>query len=462
MNKDFLVLATIVLTAHISFAQRFEPGKSASVEICVDYALERYEPLKLAQREVHAANLRKREAFRALYPAAEGKWEETQGEAEPRSGTPEFEQKLYGVEISQPLYQGGRLFSAFGHTRAQEQAARYRYEKLRQDFVYDVYQAYYELVRLERNVKDAERLLIFAENAVVMAKKQYHLGLRRKLEYLNVSAQYNQMKYQMESARRDRSLARLHLLRLIGLDADFPLIVETEILFKDAPFGDLNQYFQTALAHRPDLQEQEQLTKAIRYSSTMAQSASRLKLHMTGFYGRSGAAYKTETFDYDPEWSVGLRLSRPFWGNTVASSGFRERTTPKIGQTERTKTETGMLSVKLLDSLGTLAEREEGEIAASRADYRLKDMKRLIISEVEDAFFNAQKAQLAVQTALKEMELGEEEVPILESARKLGEANISEVLAGRGRLNNARWAYNEALANYVLALARLNKAVGKL
>lgn len=440
-------------------AKGFEPGRPAALETCVAFALERYEPLRIAQREVKLAALKKHEALRSLFPSVEGKWEGTTGEAAPRSGTPEFEQKLYGVEVSQPLYQGGRLFGTYGQTRANERASGYQEEKIRHDFIYEVQSAYFELVRLERHTRDAERLIGFADKALEESKKQYRLGLRRKLEYLNVSAQYNQMNHQLESARRDRALARLHLLRLLGLDADFPLTVETEIAFEDPP-RDLNQSFQLAFDHRPDLKAQEEQAKVSSYAETVAASAARFKLQATGFYGRSGAAYKTEEFQYQPEWSLGLRLSRPFMGSTVASSAFRERTTPKIGQTDRTKTETATLSAKFLDSIGAYAEEEEGSIASDKADYQLKDFRRKVVSEVEEAFFDAEKAALAVQTAAKEVELGEEEIPILESARKLGEANISEVISARGRLNKARWGHTEALVNHRLALARLDKAVG--
>ena len=84
----------------------------------------------------------------------------------------------------------------------------------------------------------------------------------------------------------------------------------------------------------------------------------------------------------------------------------------------------------------------------------------LKIKEVQEAHISYEKARLQLGYAQQKIAFREEQVKILKAQASVNEALPSQVLEAVMRLTEEKVGQAQALTNYYVALAKLNKAVG--
>lgn len=420
----------------------------------VDKALAVYEPARIALEETELAMLKVKEARRNLFPGASLRGSYTTGKA-----SAEFREERAGLEVEHPLYDAGRLRDAYKQALVNLQISQKRYEKVRADFAFEVAQAYFELLAARQSVGSREQLLRTAQAVFESTRRRFDAGLVTRMEFLNVQSQLSQARFQADGARNDVAVAELKFRHRMNWDDPLPIVVPDQFPQATARVT-LADALRTAAWQRPDVQLNTLLVEFHTYEERLAQKKASWKLDLTGFAGASGGAFKTEPLQAKPDYSVALKMSKIWGGSTAAITGTKSKTSPQVGQTSRTSSNSIQGEIGILNALSGKTEIEQAHIGRMKAAQDLAETRQTLVQEVHEAYYAHQKADLTLRHAQQKEQFRTEQVKILRAQAELNEILPSQLLEAELQLSDDQVSQVQAQASYHTALARLNKTIG--
>ncbi|MDO8603123.1 MAG: TolC family protein [Candidatus Omnitrophota bacterium] len=429
----------------------------------VDIALENHMASKIAQEEIELSKLKIREAKRALYPAATANYMETTGKT---SGiTQDFTDKEYKLKFEYPLYYGWRLKYAVEQARSNLKASTLNYDKALQDLRGEVESAFYAYLACKMDLKLHKELLEETSSIFIRGKKKLELGLIIKAEFLQLESQMQQISYQVISSENELAMAKLALTQAINVkDGERAMEIIDKQPGKDLEpvmiDVSLEECIDLAFQSRPDLKSKEYMLEFNDYERKITQSKNQLKVDLTGTYGKSGGAYKSETLNMTPDWYLGLKVTKPLGGNTLSSAYTKDKTSQKHGQSTRTESVSKSVELGLLDGLQHFSEEKSAEIGYKKAMDEVQQIKDTVVKEVQDAYLNYKKGLVQVNTNMNKIKYREEELKITKARAELNEASLSELAQAHMSFTDEKAFYVEALGALHQSLAKLNKATG--
>ena len=95
-----------------------------------------------------------------------------------------------------------------------------------------------------------------------------------------------------------------------------------------------------------------------------------------------------------------------------------------------------------------------------RAKDEINKKKQEITLEVRETFFKYKKAIILMDVAKSKVEFQSKQTEVLDVRRELGEAQYSDVIEEMIKLAEERYSFIQAIADYYIAIASLNKAIG--
>jgi len=181
---------------------------------------------------------------------------------------------------------------------------------------------------------------------------------------------------------------------------------------------------------------------------------------LNGFYGRSGGAFESEDLHLREDWQAGIQLTQYFSMNTLNLSGVALQTSPKIGQTTLTASQTASGSVGILDGYKKKADAQEAAFAFHQADVQRERTQMDVGNAVREAYANWKKAQARLKMAESDLPLAKTSYGIAKIKSAHRDVALSERAIWRNRLALASAAHVEAQANLYTAVAALAHAIG--
>lgn len=475
-NKDLWIDVPIIFDAgdmegrvegegrRVKSAEEMKPEvTNLGINDAVDIALENHMASKIAQEEIELSKLKIREARRALYPAATVNYMETTGKT--ANSTQDFTDKEYKLKFEYPLYYGWRLKYAVEQAMSNLKASTSSYDKTVQDLRGEVESAYYAYMASKMDLKIHRELLDETNGIFTGAKKRLELGLITRTEFLQLESQMQQINYQVISSENELAMAKLALAQAVNLKDGEKVI---EIIDKE-PAKDLepimvdvslDECVDLAFKYRPDLKAKQYMLEFNDYERKIAQSKNQLKVDLTGTYGKSGGAYKSEPLNMNNDWYLGLKVTKPLGGNTLSTAVTKDKTSQKHGQSTRTESMSKSVEFGLLDGLQHFSEEKSAEIGYKKAQDELEQVKDGILKEVKEAYLNYKKGLVQKMTNLNKIKYREEELKITKARAELNEASLSELAQAYMSFTDERAYYIEALGALYQSLAKLNKATG--
>ena len=427
-----------------------------------DIALENSPEAKSSKEEIKVAKLKIKETFRALFPSVKLKASHTTGD---QLDTVSFTEELYGVEAEHPLYQGGRLKLTYEQSKVNLNLAGARYRKVENEIDYKVAESYYSVVTSIMNVRLQKDLLEDAKGVLDKAERRYQHGLSTQLEMLNVKSNYNQIQFQLATADRDLALARFKLKQAMALEPGVESIdlseVDTELPFRVIDV-DLAHCLQLAAENQPDIAVNKLLVESNDYEERITKGKEGLKVDLTGWYGAADSYYDTEPKNLETDWSVGFKVTKPFGVVTPSYSFTKDKTSRKIGQTDRTGSmvHSGELAILDKDTMSIKSEIAEAKVNKMKAENDLIQTRNQTELDVKEAYYNYQEAILQVKNAIEKVRFQEEAVKVAKAQAQLNEALQSQQIEALVKLTDEKSVYVKALSDYNLSIAKLNKAIG--
>ncbi len=425
---------------------------------CLDVAYSNSIAMQIANEDLNLARFKVKEAGRNLFPSMVLKWNEVRGEAVRETGTPDFQERTYGVEMGQPIYQGGRLNAIFQQAKIGLKMAETNFNKIRNDLKYEVRNSFYNMLGNKLKIKKVEGLAKRCKNLLRLSSEKYRSKLITKLEHLNASFIYETIQYQLNSIGRDLSIAQLNLELIMNIEP-VPLELVEEIKINPLDTS-LEHCLALALSNRPELSLAELEVETRDLDRRVAKSENRLKIDLIGFYGRSGGAYKTEPLELDNDWSFGIKVTKALGGSTLSTSGTSDETSPKLGQTTRTKSEAAFAKFSILDNLLRFSKEKEAEVKYRKAEDEFDKKRDKVIQEVHEAYYNCQKALEQMESSKEEIELRKENLKIAKYKNRHNLLEISDVMKAEEEFTDAYLNQIDARIFYIQSLADLNKTIG--
>lgn len=423
-------------------------------------ALENHPSVQLAMEEADLAELKKDEAARALWPSVTLKGERTDGFAVRELGTPGFREVSYGVQASQPLLQGGKLYRTYRQSKAAWQSAAAKELKARQEVLFALRESTWNYVKALRARDAYKKALQDLEGEKKMADKLVGQDVISRQVHMSVTAQHGQARLALDGAEAELTARLWQWTAALGLTSPPEFLPEQTVPAPARTDLTMEDCLKKSEELHPDLLVQAAATEAALQGSKAGKSLYYPRLSANGFYGRSGGNFNSEPLEIREDWQAGLQLSQYFGGSTANVSGFHQKTSPKIGQTSRSESRTLSASLGIYDALKQKTERREAIFGHHQAAVQMDRTRMEVANGVREAYANWRKALAQLALAQNELSLTQSDHAIAKVKSAHREVPLSERALSRNKLAQAEAAHADAQAGYNTAVAALSRATG--
>jgi outer membrane protein len=437
-----LTLFTVAFFPHLVFAE--EP---LTLEASIDIALKNSIVINIAKEGSKGANAQKREAFTAFLPKFSTSYSYTRLNEAPfmkfvdvppplNTIIPNGTELIAGtqnnynwaIEAKQPLFAGGGILANYQANSIGEDAARLEETAKYQDVVQEVKIAYFNILRAQR-IQDAARQSVEMLSAHRdVAENYFNVGMIPKNDLLHAEVELANGKQAFVRAKNAVELAKSSFNTVLKRKIFTPVEV-VDIL----AYHPLNQSFEECLnvaqQARPELKisslKAAQAGKLVR----VAQSDYFPTLSLVGNYSRYGDNPSVSGSDYqDAEsWYVLAVASWNFW-------------------------EWGKTKFRV----------DASKAKENQAIEAAKELNDQITLEIKNAYLILQETESQIIVWQKVIEQAEENFRISEERYKERVATSTEVLDAQTLLTKAKAEYANALGDYNVNYAKLQRAMGTI
>ena len=331
------------------------------------------------------------------------------------------------ASLRQPLFTGFRLDASKDVADYTAEASGQDYVRDRSDLIYNVRNAYWSYYKarefkkvIDDNVEQIKAHLRDVEN-------QMDQGMATKNDVLKVRVQLSDARFRQIDAGNSVRLSMIGLSNTLGISLSTEITLLTDIDFQPKTYPDLNALIAHAIENRPDVKSMEYRVKAGEAGVTAARSGWFPQIYLTGnlYYERPNSRIFPTLDLFKETWDLGVSVSLDIWnwGTTVHQT-----------------------------------DQAQSQLAQSRdAAGQLQDA---ITLEITQTYLNLTQARERISVAHMTVEQAEENFRITGQRFKEGLALNTDMLDAEFALLQAKLNHTQALVDYQLAEARLEKAVG--
>ncbi|MDD5423023.1 MAG: TolC family protein [Candidatus Omnitrophica bacterium] len=439
-----------------------------SLDDCIKIAMANNIQMQVAQKSVKLGEMRLFEARRNMLPSATINFEVGDGRVNARR----YISRKQSIEGQQPIFHGGELYFGVKQAEINLEVIRKDYDRIKNDLVLQVKKAFYSLAKSKENLKAQRELADEVEKIFGSVTKQFEGGVAAKLEYLNVTSQASQVRYQLASAEGDVGIAELILKQAMNLDTKEGLEIESKLEFKKVNI-DSSEALRAAFMNRPEIKINSLMIDYYRRGIDIAKAKGWPKIDLLGMWGLMKDEYASLDQDHNPasgpdndnrsmspQWYAGIKTSMPFWGSTVEVSRTKEHWPPVVSTYHGTESDTTSFKFKFLDKLDYYSDRQLAEIDLDKQRQELNKIKQDITLEVMESCFTYEKALIQFGTASNKLKYQQTDVDVLRVKRSMDEVPDSSVVESMIKLAQEKFGYVQALSDCHTSLASINKAIG--
>jgi len=328
----------------------------------------------------------------------------------------------YGLEVTLPLYTGGRLEHGVSLDKARVDAARSRVRLTRNELIFNVASAYYTGLRLQQVIAAQEAVLASLEEALRIAELQRQVGRIAPIDLLRIQTRESQAERDLVGARNAYEQTIEVLKELINVPTE--VAVDVAGVLTPAPTNaDLGTMRERAVKRRPDLIALRHEVRALREEVGIA--AARLgpsldvKASYRGVTGVDDGITRDDAI-------LGLEFRIPLYAGGVLRSQKRK----------------------------ALIQLKEKEL-------RLQAAERRALAELERAALKLKAAGPRIAAAQRAVDQGQESLRVEREKFGQGRGTSNDLLLAEEALLLARTQLAAALADNQIARAALRFAVGE-
>jgi len=429
-----LILAGLFASPLPIAAQKENPPQGLSLSDAVDRVLQRSPMSAVADNGLTAAEQGKRSARGEFLPKLKTQFDYSVSEYMPEiefstpAGTQKFpagSDQTYASEttLEQPLFTGLALLSQYRLAELHREGATVERRMIRQGLILQSYEAYYGILVAEKFLGVAEKTVTQLESHAEVARQFFENGMIPKNDLLKSLVTLAEAKQNRIEASHDLDLAWSRLRMLLRMGLEEGRIRLTEDLSRRPYEPSLEDCIELALRHRPEiLKSQLDVEKGTR-SVNLARSGYFPTISLVGSLlhddGGFAESDHTLTATLHADWTIWE------WGSNY-------------------------YTVKQRKSQVRMAQAQHNQTV---------DRTKL---EVRAAYLELDEWRESIGVAETSIEQAEENYRITVEQYNENITTSTEVLDAQTLQARAQVNYYNALSNYNLAIARLEKAMGIL
>jgi outer membrane protein len=444
MKKKIYIIGLMLV--QLAFARQHP--QTLSLADCVNQALGKSPSLKISEAKVESADARAMETGAALLPQLK-----LSGSAAELSEVPEYKLELpapinisrtlfpsitenYSVKLSlqQPLFTGFKLSKNKEMAALNSQATRADLTKEQADMVVNVTVAYWNLYRMMETEKVISQTEIQLNEHLKDVQNFFVQGLSTDADVMKVQVQLSEVRVKHVQARNNIRLAAMALNSLIGnplttdiVAGDNPpaTIASIETLLK----SDLSTLTIRAAEKRPEIKLM-QLRCEMNNAGVIAAKGGwypQIYLGADYNYARPNSRYFPPSEEWNDTWNVGITFQWTIW-----------------------------------DWLTTQHQTLQAEAALKQSEAGLSQMYDAVRLDVAQQFYIAQTADEEVSVTDAGVAQAQESYRMTLEKFKSGLTSNSDLLDSETALLQAKLSHTQALVEYVVAIAKLKRAIGEM
>ena len=322
------------------------------------------------------------------------------------------------VSLSQVIFDFGKTFASTEAARRLAEQAQEDVELQRQLITLTVKESFININFARRLIRVQEQALERADLNLRSARGFFEVGTRPKSDVARAEVDVANARVDLIRARNAERRARVALNTAMGIAADTPTEVQDNLVYQAVAI-DRAQLLSQALAQRPEYKNAR---------LRVDEADARMRRAFRDFFPdiTANGVYGGVRSDLNEIWEVGVALS---W--TLFDGGNR------IARLRETKAS---------------VEAEKARVRATELD---------IAREVEQAQLNVTEAQERIGAAQTAVASAQENFRLAQGRFDAGVGTILELTDAQLFLTQAQNVETQALADYRIAVARLERAIGR-
>ena len=435
--------------------------RALTLDECIEIAMENSISLKIADKQLDVAKFKLLEAKRKIAPSVTAKFEESAGIVDEK----DYEGRKVIIEGKQPLFYGGELIFSIKQALVNVEIVKEDYERIKNELILQAKKAYYSLDKAKKTLKVQKKLRDKTKKFLDIEKAAYEADVIAQIEFLKLYSQHNQSVFQVTSAEEDLALANLILQQAMSVDEEIDIVEVQKPNIIDIK---LDECIEVANLNRPEVKISMLSLEFIDYERKITRARSDWpRVDFIGSYGNTmedfvskELAEGVEQRNLGPEYYVGAKVSMPIWGSTLGYAFAKESWQPVVSTVHGTKAQTHSVTLSVLDRMGDITKAKETHLEYMRSRDEFNKAKQEALMEIKEKFYEYRKAVILMEVAKSKVEYQRKQVEILSIQQSLGEVQHSDVVEEMIRLAEEEFSHVQAIADYYIAIASLNKAIG--
>lgn len=446
-RRHFLLLLLAIGTCMVTHAQQL-----LSLDSCRALALRHNKQMLIARQQQQATHYEQRAAFTNFLPkiSASGTYMHTEREL---SLLNEEQKELLGVlsewlrtdtrnlwigniQLTQPLYMGGKIAAYYRITRYKAHIADKQTEAKRQETLSAIDEAYWLVVSLAAKKELAQNYLQLTRTLENDIQKMVDTGIATRADKLSIIVKSDKAALTLTEVTDGLNLSRMALCQLCGLplESDIRLIDEEISRNENGKKDDVSfipsilaQDVNMALTHNPELQSLRYLHKIRQQQVKITRADYLPTVVLTGGYMTSNPSLMNG-FErkFNGTWFVGAIASVPLWN---------------WGE--------GIYKVR------------EARAQANISHYELTEAEELVELQVHQAYYRTNEAQKRLEMTKQNVMTATENLRYAQVGFQEGVIPVSNVMEAQTAWLSAHTEQVNAFIEVKLAYANLQKVIGK-
>lgn len=341
---------------------------------------------------------------------------------------------MAGVNLTQPIYTGGKITTGNRLARIGEETAAEQYHMTRMDVLVEADNAYWTYIAIGRKVRMLESYHAQMDTLHRQTEVALAAGMATENDLLRIETKRSDIRYQLQKVRNGADLCRMSLCHIVGADFDTAIEATDTVFVATQPGG-----LASGISSRPELHLLEKQVAAEREQIRMARA------------------------DMLP--TVGLGINYMYYGN-IKLNGMTDTggTTIPFSQEFRDGMGIAMLSVQI-----PIFRWGENRKKVRKAQYELRNAEldlqkntRLLNIEVQQAIRNVQDGYGLIRTAEKGLRQADENLRVMRNRYAASLAPLTDLLDAQSQGQQAESNLIEAQTQYKIYETEYLRATGKL
>ncbi len=328
------------------------------------------------------------------------------------------------LALNLPLFTSGRLTSSYRLADYNLKSTHESERQSRHTIIFSTKSAFFGVLLMQEYVRVAEMAIADAQKLFDFVRKQHEVGLASRFDLLRSEVRVVNMRPQVISARNNLKIMRLNLKTVLGLDLETEIELEGELLFEPVELN-LPTLLETAMLGRPELAQ-------VRFQKGMAGESYKI--------ARSGALPTVALSGQFNWWADKLKFGSDVWQDYY--------------------TVNLVFNIPLFNGMANLARMGQAKAALNEIEFNEQGLVDRLQFEVHQAVLKVEEARESLLSQEKNVEQAQESLRIAELNFAEGLITILDIGQAQTALTQARVNYSQALFDYMMALAEVDRATG--